>query len=281
MSYTLSNLGEENFNETSLNDITSPIYAKIQDSDDAISQLSLTADQFLVRLEDNEDNVSEILQTVNSITLSATSVTGGASLQIKADGEGIGTAISITVSNEDTESFITVTAGETQIKSPAITLGGKVVFTDGLLDGSTEIVGDCITSGTIRGITLWSHSAHNESYDSNGYNGYYGQSSQIYNGSILFSYITTGGSKTDFGGMYADYDNQKMYVYSSSSKPLKLSSASNMSLDASGYIYLGIDGVGDTRICACNHLTDLVSGQTVWQFADDGIYFNGVKKVSV
>ena len=49
-----------------------------------------------------------------------------------------------------------------------------------------------------------------------------------------------------------------------------------MSLEANGYIYMGYLGYGDTRICACNHLTDIAAGQTVWQFGDDGhVYYNG------
>ena len=47
--YTMGNLGVGNFNESELNDIagmiSSPIYAKIEDAEGNITQLSLTAEQ--------------------------------------------------------------------------------------------------------------------------------------------------------------------------------------------------------------------------------------------
>ena len=57
--------------------------------------------------------------------------------------------INLSVSNGETSSTITLTSGTTQIASQTIEFTGDIVFKDNLTDGTTEISGSNITTGTI------------------------------------------------------------------------------------------------------------------------------------
>lgn len=124
--YTLANLGAGNFNDTELDEIgmkiTQPIYVDLENAAGAIADLTLTADQLTIRLEDAEENISSIEQYARSITLS--------------------------VSNGETSSTIKLLAGGVQIASQIIKMNGLVTFT-GLEEGTTVINGGCIQTGLI------------------------------------------------------------------------------------------------------------------------------------
>lgn len=104
--YLFNNLDTRNFNPTGLanweNQITEPIYGRIADV---------------------AENVSAIVQKVNSITLS--------------------------VANKETSSTITLKAGDTTIASQKIAMSGLVTFKALSQEGATTINGSNITTGTL------------------------------------------------------------------------------------------------------------------------------------
>lgn len=133
--YTMSNLGAENFNETELNNITSPIYAAIEDEAGNIAELQVEANNIKstvqsqsTELEDVAESVSEVKQYAESITLS---------VENNAD---------------NTASTIKLLANNAQITSQVINLSGLVKITS-LSDptSSTTINGGLIKTGTLSG----------------------------------------------------------------------------------------------------------------------------------
>ena len=70
--YSLTNLGVENMNPTSLNEmaniITEPIYVNLEDIEGNVSTLFVTSEELYSRLSDTEGNVSTLMQTSASLT---------------------------------------------------------------------------------------------------------------------------------------------------------------------------------------------------------------------
>lgn len=78
--YTLGNLGVGNFNESELNDIagmiSTPIYAKLEDAEGNITQLSLTAEGLVSRVESAEGDISTLTQTAEGLVSRVSSAEG-------------------------------------------------------------------------------------------------------------------------------------------------------------------------------------------------------------
>lgn len=87
------------------------------------SFITKTADQIMLKVESTDGKVSEVSQKVDSITLS--------------------------VDNNEKSSTIGLTVDGVEISSETIRFTGDVVFESDLAEGTTEISGDCITTGTI------------------------------------------------------------------------------------------------------------------------------------
>ncbi|MGE4354706.1 MAG: hypothetical protein AB7D36_11560, partial [Oscillospiraceae bacterium] len=65
--YTLSNLGESNFNTTELANIEDPIYAKISDVEGNVTELGVTAEGISATVSDLAGNFSVVKQTVDGL----------------------------------------------------------------------------------------------------------------------------------------------------------------------------------------------------------------------
>lgn len=117
--YTLYNLGGDNFNETELHLITSPILARIEDADKNVAELRVQADLISASLENAEGDI--------------------AALQVQANG------ISATVSSLDG-----------RVSGLEVNLDG-VVFFSNLTDGVTQISGNNIKTGVISAINIKSY----------------------------------------------------------------------------------------------------------------------------
>lgn len=165
--YTLGNLGENNFNESELenigNIITEPIYlqiygtegnavvqftdkglyGRIEDAENNVAQVSANTDALMTRMSNAEGSISTLTQTSNSLSTKITNLSGSvSSLTQTVNG------FTLSVSNGESSSTIKLMSGSTVVSSQSITLTGMVTFSD-LTDSSTTISGSCITTGTI------------------------------------------------------------------------------------------------------------------------------------
>ena len=154
--YALNNLGVENFNETSVQElsdlITEPVYMQLTDAEGRIQALTLTATAdglnarittaegeittlsataagLNTRVTDAEGNLSELSQTVSGLSLGVQNAAGYSKIQLLSNGVVLAT-------------------------SGSITLGGNVVFTSDLTDGVTQISGNNIKTGFISAIDI-------------------------------------------------------------------------------------------------------------------------------
>lgn len=114
--YTLYNLGGDNFNETELHLITSPILARIEDADKNVAELRVQADLISASLANAEGDIAALQVQANGISASVSSLDGRVSgLEVGMDG---------------------------------------VVFFSHLTDGVTQISGSNIKTGVISAINI-------------------------------------------------------------------------------------------------------------------------------
>lgn len=167
--YTLHNLDLSNMNEAAVDDwenaITEPIYAYLEDDDQRITQLSITAAGLSARMSDAEGNITTLQATSTGLAAQITDAEGDiAALQVTASGLSTTVAnqagqisslqqtvdsFSLSVSNGESSSTIYLYAGGTLIDSARVTFTGMVTFVDLEESGATTINGDNITTGTI------------------------------------------------------------------------------------------------------------------------------------
>ena len=167
--YTLHNLDLSNMNEAAVDDwenaITEPIYAYLEDDDERITQLSITAAGLSARMSDAEGNITTLQATSTGLAAQITDAEGDiAALQVTASGLSTTVAnqagqisslqqtvdsFSLSVSNGESSSTIYLYAGGTLIDSARVTFTGMVTFVDLEESGATTINGDNITTGTI------------------------------------------------------------------------------------------------------------------------------------
>lgn len=90
--YTLFNLDESNLNRNALSEfiknISEPIYAKIEDTDKNVNEISITAKGLDARLSDAEGNITQLDTTAKGLQASVSNL-DGAITNIKADVNGI------------------------------------------------------------------------------------------------------------------------------------------------------------------------------------------------
>ena len=167
--YTLHNLDLSNMNEAAVDDwenaITEPIYIHLEDSDERITQLAITAAGLSARMEDAEGNITTLQATATGLAAQITDAEGDiAALQVTADGlsstvanqagqisslqQTVG-SFSLSVSNGESSSTIYLSANGAVIDSARVTFTGMVLFADLETSGATVINGDNITTGTI------------------------------------------------------------------------------------------------------------------------------------
>nr|DAH26562.1 MAG TPA: hypothetical protein [Caudoviricetes sp.] len=173
--YTLFNLDESNLNQNALSEfiknISEPIYAKIEDTDKNVNDLSITAKGLAARISDAEGDITEISATVDglqtsvsgkidgqqaqslinqslgSITLSAVSGSSGTVFQISKDGAVLASTGNVDIHVKSVNIDGTLTAGAVRGDTVAI------------MDGYGNTVGGIIpvdTSGGFSGMGITS-----------------------------------------------------------------------------------------------------------------------------
>lgn len=173
--YTLFNLDESNLNQNALSEfiknISEPIYAKIEDTDKNVNELSITAKGLAGRISNAEGDITEISATVDglqtsvsgkidgqqaqslinqslgSITLSAVSGSSGTVFQISKDGAVLASTGNVDIHVKSVNIDGTLTAGAVRGDTVAI------------MDGYGNTVGGIIpvdTSGGFSGMGITS-----------------------------------------------------------------------------------------------------------------------------
>lgn len=173
--YTLFNLDESNLNQNALSEfiknISEPIYAKIEDTDKNVNELSITAKGLAARISNAEGDITEIGVTVDglqtsvsgkidgqqaqtlinqslgSITLSADSGSSGTVFQISKDGAVLASTGNVDIHVKSVNIDGTLTAGAVRGDTVAI------------MDGHGNTVGGIIpvdTSGGFSGMGITS-----------------------------------------------------------------------------------------------------------------------------
>ena len=259
--YTLSNLGEDNFNDTELvnigNAITEPVYVQLKDDEANISALQLTAEGLGVRMSDAEGNISQLTLTSNSLTSRMTSAEGSISTLTQTansltsritSAEGsisslsqTVNSISLSVTNGSYSSTIKLLANGVAISSQSISFSGMVTFSDLSTSGWTTINGDNITTGTIEAINITGCSITGSTFRSIlSSGGSVGGELEMY---YINEYYLAGGIRLDDQGAgTASERRYRMFIYTDYVAgvgfAMKLQSASGISIAASENIYI-------------------------------------------
>jgi hypothetical protein len=291
LTYTLSNLGEENFNEVSLSNITQPLYAQIENLSEGLStQLSLEAGRIDLKLQTLDESINAIGASLvqfqaevaeDYATLSALAQVGSALSQFQVDvAENYATLdmlASVTGVDGEVNAASIILAvneygGTVKISADRINLTGYVTASSLGSGGTTQIDGGRITSGTItaaniQGVYITGCSISGGTVEGATFlsdNGL--QALQMGGGFARFydSYLSY-----KYGQIEFDHVSDKFYIWSSTN--LKLFSTGNLSVEASGYVYIGNAYIMPGTV-------DPTGG---WCFASDGIYYGGVRKVTV
>lgn len=146
MSYVLSNLGIENINDSSLTDMktlfTEEIEGKIEDDEENIASLQLTAEELNLSLSDANGNLSTLEQNVEGLTLTV------------KDKDGNSSAVNLSKGVLDLSDLVFSvlgTSGSTVIDGGNITTGTIDAIN---INGCTITGSDYITNGATNRVEL-------------------------------------------------------------------------------------------------------------------------------
>lgn len=162
--YTLFNLDGSNINQNALSEfiknISEPIYAKIEDTDKNVNELSITAKGLSARIGDAEGNITQLQATANGLQASISSLDGSVT-NLTADVNGLRATVSGKIDATQAQSIFNqsatgftlgATSGEngTTFK---LNYNGVQVASTGSIDLCVDAVNiyGTLTAGALRG----------------------------------------------------------------------------------------------------------------------------------
>ncbi len=162
--YTLFNLDGSNINQNALSEfiknISEPIYAKIEDTDKNVNELSITAKGLSARIGDAEGNITQLQATAKGLQASVSSLDGSVT-NLTADVNGIRATVSTKIDATQAQSIfdqsatgftLGATSGEngTTFK---LNYNGVQVASTGSIDLCVDAVNiyGTLTAGALRG----------------------------------------------------------------------------------------------------------------------------------
>lgn len=273
--YSLANLGIENINPTSFeeiaNIITEPVYLQLKDEEGNMASLIAEVDSLSSRLTDTEGNVSSLVQTTTSLSTRMTDAEGNiGTLQLTAtslqtsisslDGEvsqitQTVNGLELSVTNGEDSSVLRLMSGSAQLSSATIEITGMVTFYDlSNADGNTVINGGNVSTGTISAINIEgcniTGSIFKTILSSSGNIG--GEIKMYYIKDVSDNYLA-GGLRLDSDGGNGDAQ-YRLFLYTKNvlgeNFALKLLAAGAMSLESGSDIYIIANGSGEVSISA-------------------------------
>ncbi len=106
--YTLFNLDGSNINQNALSEfiknISEPIYAKIEDTDKNVNELSITAEGLAARIGDAEGNITQLQATAKGLSASVSNLNGSVT-NLTADVNGIRATVSTKIDATQAQSI--------------------------------------------------------------------------------------------------------------------------------------------------------------------------------
>lgn len=162
--YTLFNLDGSNINQNALSEfiknISEPIYAKIEDTDKNVNEISITAKGLDARLSDAEGNITQLQATATGLQASISNLNGSVT-NLTADVNGIRATVSTKIDATQAQSIfdqsatgftLGATSGEngTTFK---LNYNGVQVASTGIIDLCVDAVNiyGTLTAGALRG----------------------------------------------------------------------------------------------------------------------------------
>lgn len=162
--YTLFNLDGSNINQNALSEfiknISEPIYAKIEDTDKNVNELSITAKGLSARIGDAEGNITQLQETAKGLQASISSLDGSVT-NLTADVNGLRATVSGKIDATQAQSIFNqsatgftlgATSGEngTTFK---LNYNGVQVASTGSIDLCVDAVNiyGTLTAGALRG----------------------------------------------------------------------------------------------------------------------------------
>ena len=271
--YSLANLGIENINPTSFeeiaNIITEPVYLQLKDEEGNMASLIAEVDSLSSRLTDTEGNVSSLVQTTTSLSTRMTDAEGNiGTLQVTAtslqtsvsslDGEVTKitqtvNGLELSVTNGEDSSVLRLMSGSAQLSSATIEITGMVTFSDlSNTGGKTVINGGNVSTGTISAINIEgcniTGSIFKTILSSSGNVG--GEIKMYYIDDVSDNYLA-GGLRLDSDGGNGDAQ-YRLFLYTENvlgeNFALKLLAAGAMSLESGSDIYIIANGSGEVSI---------------------------------
>lgn len=165
--YTLFNLDGSNINQNALSEfiknISEPIYAKIEDTDKNVNELSITAEGLAARIGDAEGNITQLGVTAQGLQASISSLDGSVT-NLTADVNGIRATVSGKIDGTEAQTLIDqnlnqiTLAAVSGINGTVFTLNknGVQVASTGTVDLHVKAVNidGTLTAGKLRGSTV-------------------------------------------------------------------------------------------------------------------------------
>lgn len=165
--YTLFNLDGSNINQNALSEfiknISEPIYAKIEDTDKNVNELSITAQGLAGRIGDAEGNITQLQATATGLQASISNLNGSVT-NLTADVNGIRTTVSTKIDATQAQSIFNQSAtgftlGATSGENGTIfnlNYNGVQVSSTGTVDLHVKAVNidGTLTAGALRGNTI-------------------------------------------------------------------------------------------------------------------------------
>ena len=162
--YTLFNLDGSNINQNALSEfiknISEPIYAKIEDTDKNVNELSITAKGLAGRIGDAEGNITQLQATATGLQASISNLNGSVT-NLTADVNGIRTTVSTKIDATQAQSIFDQSAtgftlGATSGEDGTIfklNYNGVQVASTGTVDLHVKAVNidGTLTAGALRG----------------------------------------------------------------------------------------------------------------------------------
>lgn len=165
--YTLFNLDGSNINQNALSEfiknISEPIYAKIEDTDKNVNELSITAKGLAGRIGDAEGNITQLQATATGLQASISSLDGSVT-NLTADVNGLratvrgkidGTAAQTLIDQNLNQITLAATSGSNGTVF-ALNKNGVQIASTGTIDLHVKAVNidGTLTAGALRGNTI-------------------------------------------------------------------------------------------------------------------------------
>lgn len=165
--YTLFNLDGSNINQNALSEfiknISEPIYAKIEDTDKNVNELSITAKGLAGRIGDAEGNITQLQATATGLQASISSLDGSVT-NLTADVNGLRATVSGKIDGTAAQTLIDQNLNQITLAATsgsngtvfALNKNGVQIASTGTVDLHVKAVNidGTLTAGALRGNTI-------------------------------------------------------------------------------------------------------------------------------